>query len=496
MRISTAQLTEIAMKALGGRNGVAAELKVGTIVRATLMEFLNDSEALIQIGHFKMKAKVDANLQLGDRLQLLVTGEQKQGAMELKLVSQPQRGGQEKAGANVDPSAVLKALSMPDTEESQAIVREMIARNVPIKPEVLKASTTVLQQLPKPTPAQIATLGKMAELGIPIHASSFEALHTLDAGPKLHELLQTVQKSIGDALEQDQPFPENKISRPGTTEAEGTLSKDATSRGTGTEPRVALSESTRQHLSQLSKLAHDLLQDTDLAQHPLGEKAKQLGLGFEERLANAVRRLPADSEPAVIASALQAAQEPDPETGPALKQTLLNLQASSAELEAAGMKPLTEEVGQLLRHVTGQQVMLTAGQERSDLLYQFSAVPVQVGGREQTVELHVMSRKGPGQKHIDPSNCYILFRLDLPNLGEIDIHLHIVEKVVGLRFLTGDPDNVVLEPAEQRELREKIQGVGFHLGTLKVEEKKAAEDGEHHPMLPPVLTQGAFDLKF
>lgn len=495
MRISTAQLTEIAMKALGGRNGVTAELKVGAIVRATLMEFLTDSEALIQIGHFKMKAKVDTNLQVGDRLQLLVTGEQKQGAMELKLVSPPQRGGQDKAGVTVDPSAVLKALSMPDTAESQAIVREMVLRGVPIKSEVLKAATTVLQQLPKPTSAQIATLGKMAELGIPIHASSFEALHTLDAGPKLHELLQNVQKSISNALEQDQPFPENKISRPGTTTAEGTLSKDAAQARTGSEPRV-LSESTRQYLTQLSKLAHDLLQDTDLAQHPLGEKAKQLGLGFEERLANAVRRLPADSEPAVIASALQAAQEPDLETGPALKQTLLSLQASSAELTAAGLKPLTEEVGQLLRHVTGQQVMLTAGQERSDLLYQFSAVPVQVGGREQTVELHVMSRKGPGQKHIDPSNCYILFRLDLPNLGEIDIHLHIVEKVVGLRFLTGEPDNVVLEPAEQRELREKIQGVGFHLGTLKVEEKKAAENGEHHPMLPPVLTHGAFDSKF
>lgn len=501
MRVSTTQLAEIALKALGGRNGVTAELKVGTIVRATLMEFLNDGEALIQIGTTKLKAKIDANLQVGDRLNLLVTGEQKQGAMELKLVSQPQRGGTERAGATtVDPSAVLKALDLPDQEGSQALVREMIARNIPLKPDVLRAATQVLQQLPKPTPSQVATLGKMAELGIPIHASSFEALHALDEGPKLHQLLQQVQTGIAKALDQEQSFPENKITRPLTTEPDLPLSKDATQgtrtpTPTGTERPVVLSDQTRQQLSQLGKVVQQLLEPADHQGQPLGDKAKHLGLGFEERLAHAVRRLPPDSDPAVIATALRTAQEPDPEVGPTLKQVLLQVQAAQADLESAGLKPLADDVGQLLRQVTGQQVMLTAGQERSDLLYQFAAVPVQVNGRDQTVELHVMSRKGPGQKNLDPANCYILFRLDMPNLGDIDVHLHIVEKVVGLRFLTADPERVAMEPLEQRELREKLQSVGFHLGTLKVEEKKALGEGELHPLLPPVLTQGAFDLK-
>ncbi|MGZ4164738.1 MAG: hypothetical protein ACXVPK_11950 [Tumebacillaceae bacterium] len=248
-------------------------------------------------------------------------------------------------------------------------------------------------------------------------------------------------------------------------------------------------------LHQLSGLVRGLLIETDNAQ-ALGDKAKQLGLGFEEHLGQAVRRLPADSDHAAVQAALHTASQADAETGANLKQVLLQAHAASSDLHAAGLGPLADDVNALLQNVTGQQMMQTPGQqERSDLFYQFAAVPTNVGGREQTVELHVMSRKGPNQKTLDPANCYVLFHLDMPNLGDLDIHLHIVDKVVGVRFQSGEPDRVQITPDEQRDLWTAVKSVGFHLGTLKVEEKKPLAEGMQAPLLPPVLTQGALDLR-
>jgi hypothetical protein len=179
-----------------------------------------------------------------------------------------------------------------------------------------------------------------------------------------------------------------------------------------------------------------------------------------------------------------------------LKGLLLQVQAATPQLHEAGASHLVNDVQALLQNVTGQQMMQTPGQqERSDLFYQFAAVPTNVGGREQTVELHVMARKGHQQKSLDPANCYVLFHLDMPNLGEMDIHLHIVDKVVGVRFLSDMPERVHITPDDQRELWSAIKSVGFHLGTLKSEEKKQPVDGTKLPLLPPVLTQGALDLR-
>lgn len=221
-------------------------------------------------------------------------------------------------------------------------------------------------------------------------------------------------------------------------------------------------------------------------------QVKRLGLGYEEALGNALRRLPPDSDKATVLNTLQTAARLESDN---LKQALLLVRQSAAELEAAGLGSLSRDASTLLRHVTGQQLMQTAGQERSDLFYQFAAVPLQTDGRTQNVELHVMSRKAPGQKKLDPANCYILFRLDMPTLGELDIHLHIVDKVVGLRFQSAagtEPPTV--DPADQRTLRDALQSVGFHLGAVKTEAKQPA--GEHLPLLPPMLTPGTLDLKF
>ncbi|MGB8956797.1 MAG: flagellar hook-length control protein FliK, partial [Tumebacillaceae bacterium] len=402
-----------------------------------------------------------------------------------------------------------------------------------------------------PTPAHVATLGKMAELGIPLQYSAFEALHALDNGPKLHDLLGRLIQNLQAVLpEQEAPpsqhaiqpaptpvapmalpsqaqpatttpassmaaptvtmpqpsepspqpseesgvrFPENKISRPDATPADRSR-VSAESQAQPAQP--LLSATTRNRLTELVEVAKRMIAQTDASPEGLGEQAKRLGLGFEERVANAVRRLPPDSDPETVRTAFQQAVQADPnKQGPGLKQALLLAQAAAPELEAAGMHQLAQDVSRLLSHVTGQQVMQTAGQERSDLFYQFAAVPMQVGGQQQTVELHVMSRKSPGQKQVDPANCYILFRLDMPNLGPLDIHLHIVDKVVGLRFQTEAGHELVIDPSEQRDLRAALQQTGFHLGVLKIEEKKPPEESAHLPLLPPILTQGTLDLK-
>ena len=563
-RITTGQMAQMLVQALsGGKDtGNSFELKVGSIVRATLLSSLVNDQFWLQIGNTKLRAALDANLQPGDQVHLLVTGEQVRGALELKVVGQPVR--ETEAKPQLEPEALLRALKMPVNEETKALVSEFLGRQLPLKPDVLRAAADVLRQVQAstgqpPTPEHVATLGKMAELGIPIQQSAFEALHALDNGPKLHDLLGRLIQNVKAVLpEQDapttsavnqpaqtpetpttppsqaqpattpapsttaktvttqpqhvpnapstqpaedsgDPFPENKISRPDATPADQSrvpAEPQSQPQRPQQQQQPLLSETTRNRLTELVEVAKKMLAETDASPEGLGEQAKRLGLGFEERVAHALRRLPPGSDRETVRAAFQQAVQVDPnKQAPGLKQALLLAQATAPELEAAGMHQLAQDVSMLLSQVTGQQVMQTAGQERSDLFYQFAAVPMQVGGQQQTVELHVMSRKGPGQKQMDPANCYILFRLDMPNLGPLDIHLHIVDKVVGLRFQTEAGHELVIDPGEQRDLREALQQTGFHLGVLKVEEKKPPEESAHLPLLPPILTQGALDLK-
>jgi hypothetical protein len=642
MRISTAQLAQMVAQTMqGAKEAGTLELKVGSVVRATLVDFLGDGEAMIAIGGNKVRAKLDVNLQLGERVNLLVTGQQQRGALELKVVASAP-GENASAQPSPDPAAVLKALQVPDNEAGRALVREFLARGVPLKADTLQAATQALGQNAAGSstqgkaaqPAQIQTLGKMAELGIPIYAGTFQAVHALETGPKLHELLTKIASTLAEALPEsaegtrpavtaqadassssappasnaggatpqgtasraamttlsasasavangaeqdaaatpttqtpapaeatrgqetarqagatapttakeqpvhvqehasakppatkpvdvelarhaaaqpaaaDESFPENKISRSDATES-ARFSQTETGKTTG-----GLSETAREHLDKLSKVVHELLRDSDPITD-LGEKAKKLGLGLEERIGQAVRKLGPDAHPAQIRAALEAAVHQAVDGDPTLKAALLQTQSSSAELSAAGLRGLTDDVSALLQQVTGQQVMQTAGTQRSDLLYQFAAVPVQVDGQERTVELHVMSRKGPGQKALDPANCYVLFCLDMPRLGPLDVHLHIVDRVVGIRFQTEAQDEsakvaatpnastdgedallpLELSGDDQRELRERLQSVGFHLGIVKVEQKQEAGPNERLPLLPPIITQGAFDLK-
>ncbi|TCP52506.1 flagellar hook-length control protein FliK [Tumebacillus sp. BK434] len=259
-----------------------------------------------------------------------------------------------------------------------------------------------------------------------------------------------------------------------------------------------LSTPTRTNLELLLHVTTQMLQGADNTAQQAGQladKAKQLGLNFEEQLAHALRRLPPDSDTAQIRHTFQHALQSAAEQGTTLKHALLLTQAAAAELDAAGLGSLQQDLSTVLKNVTGQQLMQTSGGDRADLLYQFAAVPVRHGKDEQTVELHVMARKSHGQKTIDPANCYVLFRLDMPNLGELDIHLHIVDKVVGVRFLSEKHADMAVTPADQRDLRDALQKVGFHLGVLKVEDKKQQEPGAAEPLLPPILTHKQFDLK-
>jgi hypothetical protein len=620
MRIHARQVGQIVLSALQGAKELDGklELKVGTVVRATLLKHVGKDEVLLQIGGKHLRARLEANLKPGEQVDLLVTGEQKQGAMELKVVGQPTRSGD--GGKAVDIPSLVRALGLPETPETKALIQEFALRGAALRQETVRAALTVLRGLPHVTSSHIATLGKMAELGIPIFPGTFEAMHTLDFGPKLHDLLTKIQTALQPLFPDDAPTGESGQAGAGTAESNSeqvkagirpaaeagktetaqstaevlkagtaqaateagkktlphqtseamragtaqsatdagkkalahqtpatakastqssldtgragvaqsgntsiaqpaTTNHPATDAGKSAPPQLVsnaggsghfpentprstgnlpLSAAARTHLEQLLHITRQLLQsidDTAQIAEQLSAKTKQLGINFEEQLAHALRRLPADSDLLQISNAFNQALKNAAESGVTLKQALLFAQTAAAELEEAGHGSLQQDISTLLKNITGQQLMQTAGSDRTDLLYQFTAVPVRHGEHEQTVELHVMARKGPGQKAIDPANCYVLFRLDMPNLGELDIHLHIVDKVVGVRFLTDNKAALHLSAAEQRDLRSALQSVGFHLGVLKVEHKQQSKANEHQPLLPPVLTQRQFDQK-
>lgn len=272
----------------------------------------------------------------------------------------------------------------------------------------------------QPSLQNIDLLEKIQSLGIPLDKEIFTALSTLQTGPQLHVLLQEVAGRIASL---------------------------------NPEQSVMLLPETTQRLTALLNVIKELLSSNNTPLQ-LQDKEKIIGLDFEHKAAQMLR-------------ASQNGLAVENEVASSLNGLLLATQADWAELDKAGLHQLSGGLATLLHHVTGQQLMQIPGQAEH-LIYRYLALPIGFSGT-QTAELHISSRQKGKSKRIDPSNCYILFHLALPHLGELDIHLHIINRVIDLKFVTKEIEN--LSGFNQQEFGEVLSNSGYTLGRVHTEQK-------------------------
>lgn len=489
MNIWPSLLTALGQSLRADSSAKGLELRIGEVVQATLVEMISEHSAAIQIKGQTLQVQVETQLPKGASFSLVVVGMNENGIMELKISP----GVPSQKGESFPLPKLLKNLQVEDTPLTRQITGRLLAENLSVSPSLVKTIQALLEQakqdqvlLPKslpplqqmqqapaplqqlqPTPSRadisLETLVAMVRKNIPLTTATFQAMRTVWFGPPLSQVLPKLFPVKG-AVSEGAPFEQATS----TTTAFTTRNANESPAG-GSDP-VFLSKAASQQPSlsvkdatlNLQTLAELPLESRGMA---LRETVQQLGLSHEHQLHLASKT----------------GGEMPPETLKAQLLTQLQANLEDPEIQLA------------ISHLTGQQLMQSVKDDTNPFFYQYFALPVQTGETAADAQVHLLTRKREGRR-LDPYNCFLYFHLQLPSLGELGLHVQIVERMVSLRFLLEEENRLQLEEPELAFLREQLQKVGYQLGTVR-KEAGAAENLSPFSQLPSYVANGVFDLR-
>jgi len=126
--------------------------------------------------------------------------------------------------------------------------------------------------------------------------------------------------------------------------------------------------------------------------------------------------------------------------------------------------PVQEKAGQLVHFINGMQ--LNSIHESANLLQAIIQIPAEKLGMNKDIELEFESKKTVDGK-IDPDYCRILFYLDLKQLKETVIDMHIQKRSVSITIYNDIPhlknDTAALKPV----LKQGLESINYQLSTIQ-----------------------------
>lgn len=148
--------------------------------------------------------------------------------------------------------------------------------------------------------------------------------------------------------------------------------------------------------------------------------------------------------------------------GDTVKGVLLQAMSSS-DVPAA----LKEAAGQLVQHLTGQQLLLNT--DRTAPFAQVTLfLPLKGPDGEETASVHIQSRRGP-KGELDASNCRLWFDLDMKALGQTLVDVQVVDRIVSLKLHNNEPWAQALLESSKDEIKSAIVTIGYQLSSFKAE---------------------------
>lgn len=117
------------------------ELTPGQVFIGTVQRTYPDNMALVQIGGMQVQARLEANLEAGQRAWLQV--QPSAGVVTLKVLGTTRDGG----AADASLEGLIRSLGLNDTKETRAIVQELVRAKLPVTRETVQAFTAVAQRL-------------------------------------------------------------------------------------------------------------------------------------------------------------------------------------------------------------------------------------------------------------------------------------------------------------------------------------------------------------
>ncbi|MFF0825789.1 hypothetical protein ACFYU8_06820 [Brevibacillus sp. NPDC003359] len=117
------------------------ELTPGQVFKGTVIKHYPDNMALVQVGGMQVQAKMEANLEPGQKAWLQV--QPSTGVVTLKVLESVGEG----AGKDASLEGLMRSLGIADTKENKAIVQALLGANLPVSKETIQAFSAVAGRL-------------------------------------------------------------------------------------------------------------------------------------------------------------------------------------------------------------------------------------------------------------------------------------------------------------------------------------------------------------
>ncbi len=178
--------------------GRALELRIGQIVRGVLLEMLEDGDAIINVGGVSVRAKLEADLQVGKGTLLQVMPGRDGGTIVLKALG-------EAAGQMPDESLkdALKSFGLPDQKWSFELLRGLRRDGYPINKDTgaFFQAASALKPAGADTAAWMSAADVAFRRGLPPAEETLNALRQALFGQPLREELAVFVQKLTDWLD-------------------------------------------------------------------------------------------------------------------------------------------------------------------------------------------------------------------------------------------------------------------------------------------------------
>lgn len=141
---------------------------------------------------------------------------------------------------------------------------------------------------------------------------------------------------------------------------------------------------------------------------------------------------------------------------------------------------MRERVDQLLQRITGHQ--LVASEQSGPMQQLVMQFPIVLGSHLTDLNIQWSGkRKENGQ--IDPDYCRVLFYLELEQLKETIIDVHVQNRIVNIQLYNDTPMLEQMAKAMQPMLKENLETHRYTLSSLKITDPKALVQSEQNLIL-------------
>lgn len=191
MDMNIGSLMRALMKDSQPADAKALELRIGQIVRGVLIEMLDGQEGLININGVPVRAKLEAEMAVGQSTLLQVRPESSSGMIALKPLGDATAGAQGEEGPLKEGA---KAFGMPDQPWSRELLRGLARDGYPVAKETADWFKQAAEAMPQGVDAKawMNAAGVAFRRGLQPTETTIGSLRQALYGPPLHEQLASL----------------------------------------------------------------------------------------------------------------------------------------------------------------------------------------------------------------------------------------------------------------------------------------------------------------